>query len=248
MLWKESCIHFNTVKQKFSTSSKEFPIELCDYFQLLFCLYVLCAQSCPTLCDPMNCSPPASSVHGQFQAKILEWVAPGIKLSSLMSPALAGGFFTTAPPGKPTIFQRADQNFYKDPGCCTQNFLAPFHPSINPSTYLSICLLTHVLHLPSISGTVQGAGTFSSKTKYLCYLGIYDMDVLFRVQLFKPQSVQGNLQLHFLLGKYTCHLQNLPVACFCTCRILLQEKRNCLLMQLEEATRLTSYLQSQVQR
>ena len=32
------------------------------------------AQSCPTLCDPMNCSPPGSSIHGIFQARILEWV------------------------------------------------------------------------------------------------------------------------------------------------------------------------------
>ena len=33
------------------------------------------AQSCPTLCDPMDCSPPGSSVHGIPQARILEWVA-----------------------------------------------------------------------------------------------------------------------------------------------------------------------------
>ena len=32
-------------------------------------------QSCLTLCDPMNCSPPSSSVHGILQARILEWVA-----------------------------------------------------------------------------------------------------------------------------------------------------------------------------
>ena len=32
-------------------------------------------QSCPTLCDPMDCSTPGSSVHGIFQAKTLEWVA-----------------------------------------------------------------------------------------------------------------------------------------------------------------------------
>ena len=32
-------------------------------------------QSCPTLCDPMNCSPPDSSVRGILQARILEWVA-----------------------------------------------------------------------------------------------------------------------------------------------------------------------------
>ena len=33
------------------------------------------SQSCPTLCDPMDCSPPGSSVHGIFQARILERVA-----------------------------------------------------------------------------------------------------------------------------------------------------------------------------
>ena len=32
-------------------------------------------QSCPTLCDPMNCSLPGSSVDGIFQARVLEWVA-----------------------------------------------------------------------------------------------------------------------------------------------------------------------------
>ena len=33
------------------------------------------AQSCPTLSDPMDCSPPGPSVHGIFQARVLEWVA-----------------------------------------------------------------------------------------------------------------------------------------------------------------------------
>ena len=33
------------------------------------------AQSCPTLCDPMDCSLPGSSVHGIFQARVLEWGA-----------------------------------------------------------------------------------------------------------------------------------------------------------------------------
>ena len=32
-------------------------------------------QSCPTLSDPMDCSLPVSSVHGIFQARVLEWVA-----------------------------------------------------------------------------------------------------------------------------------------------------------------------------
>jgi len=51
----------------------------------------LVAQLCPTLCNPMDCSPPGSSVHGVLQARILEWVAipfskilpnPGIKPGS----------------------------------------------------------------------------------------------------------------------------------------------------------------------
>ena len=35
----------------------------------------LVAQLCPTLCDPMDCGPPGSSVYGILQARILEWVA-----------------------------------------------------------------------------------------------------------------------------------------------------------------------------
>ena len=35
----------------------------------------VCTHSCPTLCDPMDCSQPGSSVHGILQARVLEWVA-----------------------------------------------------------------------------------------------------------------------------------------------------------------------------
>ena len=39
------------------------------------CLHAcLAIQSCPALCDPMDCSPPGSSVRGILQARILEWV------------------------------------------------------------------------------------------------------------------------------------------------------------------------------
>ena len=41
---------------------------------LVVCVCVLVAQSCLTLCDPVNCSLPGSSVHGVVQARILEWV------------------------------------------------------------------------------------------------------------------------------------------------------------------------------
>ena len=39
------------------------------------CMRAKSLQSCLTLCDPMGCSPPGSSVHGILQARILEWVA-----------------------------------------------------------------------------------------------------------------------------------------------------------------------------
>ena len=75
------------------------------------CVYVcLVTQSYPTLCDLMDCSLPVSSVPGILQARILEQVTipthwdlsdPGIKLASLVSPALAGSFFIILPLGKP---------------------------------------------------------------------------------------------------------------------------------------------------
>ena len=72
------------------------------------------AQLNPTLCNHMDCSPPGSSVHGILQARIHglpcpppgDLPDPGIKPMSLMSPALAGGFFTTSTTrGAPSIFQ-----------------------------------------------------------------------------------------------------------------------------------------------
>ena len=62
-------------------------------------------KSCPNVCDPMDCNLPSSSVHGVFQAGILEWVAislsrgklphPGMEpKSSPVAPALASGFVT----------------------------------------------------------------------------------------------------------------------------------------------------------
>ena len=44
-------------------------------FDHVFMYACLVAQLCLTLCDPMDCDLPGSSVHGTFQARILEWVA-----------------------------------------------------------------------------------------------------------------------------------------------------------------------------
>ena len=67
----------------------------------------LVTQLCLTLCDPRDCSLPGSSVHGNLQARTLEWVAcpppgdlpdPGIEPGS---PALQMGSLPSEPPGKP---------------------------------------------------------------------------------------------------------------------------------------------------
>ena len=62
-------------------------------------------HSCPTLCDPMDCSPPGSSVHGDSPRLPCpppgDLPDPGIKPGSLVFPALAGGLFIAEPPGKP---------------------------------------------------------------------------------------------------------------------------------------------------
>ena len=48
------------------------------------------AQSCPTLSDPMDCSLPGSSIHGIFQARVLEWGAIAFSNSALGLRKLCG--------------------------------------------------------------------------------------------------------------------------------------------------------------
>ena len=43
------------------------------------------SQSCPTLSDPMDCSLPGSSIHGIFQARVLEWAATAFSINTLDS-------------------------------------------------------------------------------------------------------------------------------------------------------------------
>ena len=74
----------------------------------------LVTKSCLTLCDPMDCSPPGSSVHGISQARILKWIAISFSRASYWPScvsrasswpscvsSLVGRFYTTEPPEKP---------------------------------------------------------------------------------------------------------------------------------------------------
>ena len=72
-------------------------------------LYCCClvAKLCPTLCYPMDCSPPGSPVHAMFQVRVLEWDAISFSRESSWPrdqtciSCTAGRFFTTEFPGKP---------------------------------------------------------------------------------------------------------------------------------------------------
>ena len=75
-------------------------------------VYVLVTQSYPTLCNPMDCSLPGSSVHGILQARILEWVPIPFSRGDLPDPGIEHGSPTlqayavpSGPPGKPLLSQ-----------------------------------------------------------------------------------------------------------------------------------------------
>ena len=73
---KQTCSHYDLGPQASRTVRKwMFVIQAIQSGIVLVYSIVLVAQLCPTLCDPMNCSPPDSSVQGILQARILEWLA-----------------------------------------------------------------------------------------------------------------------------------------------------------------------------
>ena len=139
-------------------------------------------QSCLTLWGPMDCCLPGSSVHGILQARILKWVAMSSSGGSFpprgrncisCSSCIAGGFFTTEPPGKPlyVAFQSLSHVRLCDPmECSTTDFpvhhqlpeLAQTHAHklVMPSNHLILC---HPLLLPSVFPSIS---VFSSESAF----------------------------------------------------------------------------------
>ena len=64
-VWNPQVINLQSISNGATEKSLPLRIHTC----------VLVAQSCPTLCNPIDCSPPGPSVHGILQARTLEWVA-----------------------------------------------------------------------------------------------------------------------------------------------------------------------------
>ena len=118
------------------------------------------AQSCPTLCDPMDCSPAGSSVHGISQARLLEWVAISSVIHIARTPRILkikGDNLALKPrtwPGsQPLVFLHElgsfarisyDRHNSKRPlkipePWCTHALLSAFQPNINPGTIMKGC-------------------------------------------------------------------------------------------------------------
>ena len=93
-----SVLHIWLLKPQYFCSESSFPLNT------VLCLV---AQSCPILCNSMDCSPPGSSVRGILQARVLEWVAMPSSRGSCQprgwtqSPALQADSLASEPPGKP---------------------------------------------------------------------------------------------------------------------------------------------------
>ena len=88
---------------------REVQVDICTLC-MLSCSVV---PSCPTLCDPVACSPPGSSVHGVLQARTLEWAAvfplqgnfptgDWTRISCVF--CITGGFSAAEPAGKPHTY------------------------------------------------------------------------------------------------------------------------------------------------
>ena len=98
---EESCLWLHSLAHWASPTRQSWVAYLGPAF-VWVCVFV--AQSCATVCDPMDCSLPSSSVHGILQARILEWVASPFSRGSSWPrdrthvSCIAGRFFTAEPP------------------------------------------------------------------------------------------------------------------------------------------------------
>ena len=122
------------------------------------------AQSCLTLCDPMDCSLPGSSVHGIFQARELEWVAISFSRGSswlryrTQVSRIVGRRFTVWPPGKSMRFRRNfffflkmvdDSNtiYWEDHPHVTESLLHPCQRSVR-HLCVGLYVYTVLFHCP----------------------------------------------------------------------------------------------------
>ena len=123
----------------------------------------------------MDCSLPGSSVHGPSQARILEWTAfpspgdlPNPGIGSLVSPALAGGFFTTGPPEKSWATWKVSSDVFNSIFWWKENFnynVQNFIFSLMVNA-LCVCMWVCVLSHSDVSNSLWPHGLYPAR--FLC--------------------------------------------------------------------------------
>ena len=120
----------------------------------------VCAQSCPTLCNPINCSSPSSSVYGIFQARIMDWVAisfsrdfpdPGIEPTS---PALQVDSLSLRHHESLSVTAESFWFFFPSPTFCHFSTKEGWEPGKHHHQRLSLLWLAD-LHTVSAEGSFQ---------------------------------------------------------------------------------------------
>ena len=126
------------------------------------CVCVLVAHSCLTLCDPRNCSPPVSSVHGILQARILEWVGilfsrESSQLSDQTSVScFANNFFLPSEPAGEPVYKYNMVQFsllFQD----LTGFPFAYSKHVREHHGINICQLSNENYSPKTQGTKWGA-------------------------------------------------------------------------------------------
>ena len=133
------------------------------------------AQSCPTFCEPMDCTPPGSSVHGILQARMLEWVAISFSRGSSQPrnrtrmSCIAGGLLNY----RRILYCLS----YKGGDLPKMREASTEEPALDPSLLLSCCCPSFrfsLTHFPSFSLGYIGSlcdGTSSRKPSLNCWVG-----------------------------------------------------------------------------
>ena len=110
------------------------------------CVHAKLLQSCPTLCNPMDCSLPGSSVHGILQARILEWVGCHALLQGIF---LTHGLWDLPDPGiepASSALQADSLQLSQIPKVTLQNisfwYFHPEKPNIANHTEIFHCLFS----------------------------------------------------------------------------------------------------------
>ena len=140
------------------------PQTACTFLPLCFSWWssghqMLVTHPCLTLCDPVNCSPPGSSVHGILQAGIWEWVAfPFFRGFSQLrdrtwSPASQADSLPSEPPGKPLI-TRSSPHF--------STSLNPSRPTCPDVVFSFLRTPRTVTSLVGLSTVCEAGPTYSS--------------------------------------------------------------------------------------